>query len=80
MKKRIKENEEANKGAKQVIDRTGMTTTKLPYTDYYLTIRRARNSEWQREWENSTSKLHYTNHAQKSGKVPTTAIGNMRLN
>ena len=36
-----------------------MTITRLPYTDYYLTIRRARNSEWQREWENSTSKLHY---------------------
>ena len=29
------------------------------YTDYYLTIRRARNSKWQREWENGISKLHY---------------------
>ena len=28
-----------------------MTTTRLPYTDYYLTIRR--------EWENSMRKLHY---------------------
>ena len=35
----------------------GLITTRLPYTDYYLTIRRARTSEWQREWENSTSKL-----------------------
>ena len=32
--------------------------TRLPYTDYYLAIRRARNSEWQRKWEN-TSKLQY---------------------
>ena len=39
---------------------SGMTTTKLPYTKYYLTIKRARNSKWQREWENSNSKLHYT--------------------
>ena len=31
----------------------GMTTRRLPYTDYY--IRRARNFEW----ENSTSKQHY---------------------
>ena len=45
--------------AKQAIDLPGMTTTRLLYTDYYLTIRRARNSKWQREWENSTSKLHY---------------------
>ena len=45
----IKGNEEADKAAKQAIDMPGMTTTRLPYTDYYLTIRRARNSEWQKE-------------------------------
>ena len=32
-----------------------MTTTRLPYTDYYLTIMRDRNSKW----ENNTSKLYY---------------------
>ena len=37
----------------------GMTTTRLSHTDYYLTIRRTRNSEWQSEWENNTSKLPY---------------------
>ena len=36
-----------------------MNTTGLPHTDYYLIIRRDRNSEWQREWEKNTSKLHY---------------------
>ena len=45
----IKGNEEADKAAKQAIDMPGMTTTRLLHTDYYLTIRRARNSEWQRE-------------------------------
>ena len=55
----VKGNEKADKAAKQAIDIPGMTTTSLPYTDYYQTIRRARNSEWQREWENNTSKLHY---------------------
>ena len=55
----IKENEEADKAAKQAIDMTGMTTTRLPHTDCYLTIRRARNSEQQKEWENNISKLHY---------------------
>ena len=55
----IRGNEEAKKAAKQVIDIHGINTTSLPYTDYNLTIRRARKSEWQREWENSTSKLHY---------------------
>ena len=40
----IKGNEEADKAAKQAIDMPGITTTRLPYTDYYLTIRRARNS------------------------------------
>ena len=46
----VKGNEEADRAAKQVIDIPGMTTLKLPYTNYYLTIKRARNSEWQREW------------------------------
>ena len=45
----IKGNEEADKAAKQAIDLQGMTTTRLPYTDYYLTIRRAINSKQQRE-------------------------------
>ena len=40
----VKGNEEADKSAKQVIDIPGMTITRLPYTDYYPTIRRARNS------------------------------------
>ena len=37
----------------------GMTTRKLSYTDYYLTIRKARNFKWQMKLENSASKLHY---------------------
>ena len=53
----IKGNEEADKAAKEATDMPGLITTRLPYTDYYQTIRRARNSEWQREWEDSTSKL-----------------------
>ena len=55
----VKGNEQADKAAKQAIEIPGMTTMRLPYSDYYQTIRRARNSEWQREWENNTSKLHY---------------------
>ena len=41
----VKGNEETNKAAKQAIDIPRMTTIRLPYSDYYLTIRRARNSE-----------------------------------
>ena len=48
-----------NEEAKQAIDIPGMTTTRLLYSDYYLTIRRAKNPKWQRELENGTSKLHY---------------------
>ena len=44
--------------AKQSIDVPRMTAIRLSYTDYYLTIKRAINSEWQREWENSTSTMH----------------------
>ena len=55
----IKGNEEADKAAKEAIDVLGLTSTGLPYTDYYSTIRRARNSKWQRKWENNSSKLHY---------------------
>ena len=53
-----KGNEEADKTSKQAIVMPGMTT-RLPHTDYYLTISKARNFEWKREWENDTSKLHY---------------------
>ena len=52
-------NEEGDKAAKQATDMPGMTTTRLPHTDYYLIIRRAGNSKWQMEWENSASKLYY---------------------
>ena len=32
---------------------------KLFYIDYYLVIRSARNSKWQREWESSSRKLYH---------------------
>ena len=41
------------------IDIQGVTSKRVPYIDYYFIIRRAINFEWQREWENSSSKLHY---------------------
>ena len=50
----IKENEIADETTIQVVD-----MPRLPYTYYYLTIRRARNIEWQRELGNSTRKLNY---------------------
>ena len=50
--------EQADKAAKQAIEIPGITTMRLPYSDYYQTIRRARNSEWQREWENYTTSNH----------------------
>ena len=55
----IKRNVEADKAAKQEIDMPGKTTTRLPHTDYYLSIRSAINFEGNRQWENSTCKLYY---------------------
>ena len=49
----------------------GMTTTKLPYIDYYMTIRRARDSEWQREWKTALVSYTILDHASKNGKVHT---------
>ena len=46
------------------------TDMRLFYTGYYLIISRTRNSEWQREWENGTSKLLTLNLALKSRKAP----------
>ena len=40
----IKENKEADKTSKEAIDMPGMTTTRLPHTDYYLTMIRTRYS------------------------------------
>ena len=37
----IKGNEEADEETIKAIDMPGMTMIKLPYTDYYLTIRKA---------------------------------------
>ena len=51
-------NEKADKATKQAIDVPGITTTRLPYIDYYLAIGRARKFKWLKKWENSTSKLH----------------------
>ena len=46
-------NKRNEKAAKQAIDIPGseMTTTRLPYTDYYLTIRRTRKSKCHSEWQ-----------------------------
>ena len=53
-----------------------MTTTELPYTNYYLNIRRARNSEWQKSRKTILAKYTTT---LKSGKVLTIVAGNMRF-
>ena len=58
---------------------TGKTAKRLPYKDYYLAIRRARNFEWQREWEKVLANQTASNLALKSEKVPTTVVGNMKL-
>ena len=34
---------------------TEVATSRLLYTDYFPTIRRPRNFDWQRKWDNSTS-------------------------
>ena len=70
----IRGNEEADKSAKQAIDMPRITTTRLSHIDYYLTIRRSRNSRVEKGIGNST--LNYT---LKNGKVPTITVGNTRL-
>ena len=73
----VKGNEETEKAAKQATDMPGITTTRLFHTDYYLTIRRARNSKWQMEWENSTIKLYYIKPRIEEWIVPTMTVVNM---
>ena len=58
----------------------GMTMTKVPHKDHYLTIRNARNSEQQGEWETILVSYFTLNHTSKNEKVPTTAVGNTRSN
>ena len=38
-------------------DKAAKTMNKQSHTDYYLAIERTRNTEWQGEWEKSTSKV-----------------------
>ena len=75
----IKENKEGDKTAKQAIDLPGMTTSKLPYTDYYLTIRRAKNCEWQKSGKIVVTNYTISNQVLQSGRGLTTVVGNMRL-
>ena len=75
----IKGNEEADKTAKEAIYMPGVTTIVLPYTDYYLTIRKAKNSEWQSEWKIVITNYTALSQALKSGRVPKTVVCNMRL-
>ena len=58
----------------------GMTTTRLTYTDYHQAIKRARNSEWQREKESDLANYSPLNLAMKNGKVPIIVAGNMKSN
>ena len=41
------------------IDVWRTASSRLPYTEYCPIIWMIRNFEWQREWENSTSQIHY---------------------
>ena len=55
-----------------------MTTTRLAYAYYYLTIMRASNSKG----NGTTTLVKYTilNHASKNVKVYTIVVGNTRSN
>ena len=55
--KQFKGIEEADKAK----DMPRMTTTRLSYTDYYMTSRKATNSKMQKEWENSTTNYSTSN-------------------
>ena len=50
----IKDNKDADKTAKKTIHMTGMATIRLPYTDYYLTIKMPRNFEKQKNQVSNT--------------------------
>ena len=78
----IKGNEEADTAAKQAIDMSGMTTTRLPNTDYYLTTRKTRNSECHGKGNMRIILAIYNtlNHALKNGKVSIIAVGSTNLN
>ena len=57
-----------------------MTTTRLPYIDYYLTMRRAKTSSG--KGNDKTLLVSYTTlkHVSKNGKVPTIVVGNTKSN
>ena len=62
----IKGNEEADKAAKEATDMPGMTTTRLPFTDYLFSVHQQKHT--------------ILNHISKTGKVHAIAVGNMRSN
>ena len=65
-----KGNETSNKAAKEAKYMPRIASIRLPYTRYYPTIKRARNSEWQKKWRHRILVNYITiNPALKSGKV-----------
>ena len=76
----IKRNEEADEATKPAIDIWGITTTRLPYTDYYTTMMKDRNSEWQKKWKNNTNKLHYIKSRIEEWESAQKGYRQLRLN
>ena len=72
----IKGNEKADKAAKQAIDIPDMTTTRLPYTDYYLPSGGLGTPKGKGYWKIVVASYTKLNHTSKNGKVLTTAVGN----
>ena len=57
----------------------GMAMTRLPHTDYNLTIRRLETQSGKGNGKTILASYATLNHTSKNGKVPTTAVGTMRL-
>ena len=74
---RIKGNKGGDEAAKETMDTPRVTTTRLLYTDYYLTNRKLLN----RKGSGKMIVANYTtsNQVLKSGRVPTIVIIYMRL-
>ena len=54
--------------------------TRLPHTEYYQTIRRARNSNGKGDKKKVLESYTILNHTSKNGKMHTIDVGNTRSN
>ena len=76
----IKGNKEADKATKEAINMPRVTTTRIPYTDYYLPSGGQEIPSDKGNGKIVAANYATSHQASKNWRVPKTVVGNKKLN